>query len=199
MAPRANWKGYLTIAELSCPVALFTAASTAERIAFHTLNRKTGHRVHRVFVDEETHRTVEPKDQVKGYETGRGDYVVLEQEEIEAALPEGDKTLAIDAFVACEDIDKLYFDRPYYLAPSGPAGAEPFAVLREGMRKNKVAAIARAVLFRRVRALLVRPYDKGMLATTLQFNYEVRSPKEAFDEIPQAKTRISRFAKLAPT
>src|SRR3954451_14012889 len=89
MAARANWKGVLKIGEVSCPVALYTAASTAERIAFHILN----HRVHREFVDAETGKRVETKDQVKGYDTGAGDYIPFEPEEIAQAVPEADKTL----------------------------------------------------------------------------------------------------------
>jgi DNA end-binding protein Ku len=125
MAARANWKGVLKIGEVSCPVALYTAASTAERISFHILNRKTGHRVHREFVDAETGERVEAKQQVKGYETGGGDYVAFEPEEIAAAVPEADKTLDVEAFVPCDQVDDVYFDRPYFLAPSGRPGPKP--------------------------------------------------------------------------
>ncbi|MEY9560181.1 non-homologous end joining protein Ku [Sinorhizobium fredii] len=187
MAPRAHWKGYLKVAEVSCPVALYTAASTSERIAFHTINRATGNRVHRQFVDSETGKPVEKDDQVKGYEVGSGDYVVLEPEEIAAAVPESDKTLSVSAFIACGDIDDVYFDKPYYLAPTKSHAEDAFALIREGMRKKKVAAIARAVLFRRVRTLLIRAYEDGLIATTLNFDYEVRSAKEAFDEVPDLK------------
>ncbi|APG94387.1 Ku protein [Sinorhizobium americanum] len=187
MAPRANWKGYLKVAEVSCPVALYTAASTSERIAFHTINRATGHRVHRQFVDSETGKPVEKDDQVKGYEVGSGDYVVLEPEEIAAAVPESDKTLSISAFIACGDIDNVYFDKPYYLAPTKSHAEDAFALIREGMRKKNVAAIARAVLFRRVRTLLIRAYEDGLIATTLNFDYEVRSAEEAFDDVPDLK------------
>ena len=118
MAVRANWKGVLKIGEVSCPIALYTAASTAERITFHILNRKTGHRVHREFVDAETGERVEAKQQVKGYEIGTGDYIAFDPEEIAKAVPEADKTLDVKAFVPCDQVDDAYFDRPYYLAPS---------------------------------------------------------------------------------
>src|SRR4051794_27171376 len=111
MAARANWKGVLKIGEVACPVALFTAASTAERIAFHILNRKSGHRVHREYVDAETGERVEAKDQVKGYEIGAGDYIAFEPEEIAKAVPEADKTLEVQAFVRCDQVDDVYFDR----------------------------------------------------------------------------------------
>jgi hypothetical protein len=137
LATRANWKGILKIAEVTCPVALYTAASTSERIAFHTINRATGHRVHRQFVDSLTGKPVDKEDQVKGYEVGKGDYIILEPQEIAAVLPDSDKTLSVSAFIACTDVDDLYFGRPYYLAPSGKPAEEAFALIREGMRKKK--------------------------------------------------------------
>jgi DNA end-binding protein Ku len=184
MAPRANWKGFLKIGEVTCPVALYTAASTSERIAFHTLNRRTGHRVQRRFVDAETGKPVERDDQVKGYETGSGEYVVLEPDEIAAAVPESDKTLAVESFVDCGEIDDVYFDKPYYLAPADRHAEEAYELIREGMQAKKVAALARAVLFRRVRSVLIRPIEAGLIATTLNFDYEVRSAQEAFADIP---------------
>jgi DNA end-binding protein Ku len=187
MAARANWKGVLKIGEVSCPVALYTAASTAERIAFHILNRKTGHRVHREFVDAEIGEAVEAKEQVKGYDTGAGDYIPFEPEEIEKAVPEADKTLDVEAFVPCDQVDDVYFDRPYYLAPGTPAGADAFALIRDGIAKAKIAAVARTVLFRRVRSVLIRAHGEGLTAHTLNFDYEVRPAEEAFRELPAAK------------
>ncbi|WP_423209757.1 Ku protein [Paracoccus yeei] len=189
MAPRANWKGFLRIGEVSCAVALYTAASTSERIAFHTVNRATGHRVRREFVDAETGRPVERDDQVKGYEVAQGDYVILEPEEVAAAVPDSDKTLEVSAFLRCGEIDQVYFDKPYYLAPADKAAEEAFALIREGMRKKGVAAIARTVLFRRVRTVLIRAHDEGMIATTLNFDYEVRSASEAFKDIPSMRIK----------
>lgn len=187
VAPRAIWKGVLKIAEVSCPVALHTAVSTSDRIAFHTLNRATGNRVRRQFVDSETGEPVEKDDQVKGYEMSQGDHIVLDPEEIAAAVPESDKTLAVSAFIPCGEIDDVYFDRPYYLTPGDKAAAEAFGLIREGMRRKKVAAIAQTVLFRRVRTVLVRAHGDGLIATTLNFDYEVRSAEEAFRDIPAVK------------
>ena len=183
VAPRANWKGFITYGEVSCPVALYTAASASERIAFNTLNRKTGNRVRREFVDSETGKRVEREDQVKGYEIDNGQFVVLEPEEVAAAVPGSDKTLKIDAFIPCSEIDDVYFDKPYYLAPD-KTGLDAFVVLRDGMKKAKVAAIARTVLFRRMRTVLVRVHGRGLIATTLNFDYEVRSSEEAFEDMP---------------
>ncbi|WEX77505.1 Ku protein [Sinorhizobium numidicum] len=187
MAPRANWKGFIKIGEVSCPVALYTAASTSERIAFHTVNRATGHRVRRQFVDSETGKPVERDDQVKGYETASEEFIVLEPEEIEAAVPESDKTLSVSAFIACDDIDDVYFDKPYYLAPADRHAEEAYVLIREGMRSKQVAALARTVLFRRVRTLLIRTHGPGLIATTLNFDYEVRSAKNAFADVPDLK------------
>nr|WP_202402172.1 Ku protein [Shinella sp. AETb1-6] len=189
VAPRANWKGFLKVGELVCPVALYTAASTSDRIAFHMLNRKTSHRLHREFIDSETGKTVEREDQVKGYEVGDGDYIALDPEEIAAALPESDKTLEIEAFIACDDIDDLYFDKPYYLTPSDRHGDEAFALIREGMKKSNVAALAETVLFRRMRTVLIRPEGQGLVATTLNYDYEVRSAEAAFSDVPDVKLK----------
>lgn len=186
VSARAQWKGYLRFGEVTAPVALYTATSTSDRIAFHTVNRETGNRVRREFVDSVSGKPVEKEDQVKGYEIGDERYVVLEPEEVASAVPESDKTLRVQAFIACDDVDKVYFDKPYYLTPD-KMGTDAFALLREGMRKKKVAAVAQTVLFRRMRTVLLRPHDKGLIATTLNFDYEVRSAKEAFKEIPDIK------------
>lgn len=186
VAPRANWKGFIKFGEVTCPVALYTAASSSERIAFNTLNRKTGNRVKREFVDSETGDPVERDEQVKGYEVENGQYIILEPEEVAAAVPDSDKTLKIDAFIPCHEIDDVYFDKPYYLAPD-KMGTDAFLLLRDGMKKAKVAAIARTVLFRRVRTVLIRPHGKGLIATTLNFDYDVRSSQEAFEELPDLK------------
>ncbi len=186
VAPRANWKGFIKFGEVSCPIALYTAASSSERIAFNTLNRETGNRVKREFIDSETGDPVERDDQVKGYEIENGQYIILEPEEVAAAVPDSDKTLKIDAFIPCNEIDDVYFDKPYYIAPD-KMGTDAFVLLREGMKRAKVAAIARTVLFRRVRTVLIRPHGKGLVATTLNFDYEVRSSEEAFEELPDLK------------
>lgn len=187
MAPRASWKGFLKVGEVTCAVGLYTAASTSERIAFHTLNRKTGNRLQRVFVDSETGKPVERDDQVKGYEIGPGDYVVLDPDEVASAVPDSDKTLSITAFIGCDDIDDLYFDKPYYIAPVDEGAVEAFAVIREGLRAKKVAALAQTVLFRRVRTVLIRAHEDGLIGTTLNFDYEVRDPAEAFADLPDIR------------
>lgn len=181
MAPRANWKGQLKIEQLLCPVVLFTAASTSERVSFHLVNRKTGNRLSREFVDSDTGKPVPREKQVKGYEVSSGSYLSFDEEEIASAIPESDKTLKVTRFVKCDEIDDVYLDRPYYLAPAGDD--ESFVLVREGMKAEKVAAIAETVLFRRARQVLIRPYDDGLIATTLNFEYEVRAASDAFADL----------------
>lgn len=187
MVGRANWKGFLRIGELTCPVGLYTAASTSDRISFHTLNRKTGNRVHREFVDTVTGKPVDREHQTKGFETANDEHIEISAEEVSSAVPESDKTLSVEGFVPCGEIDTLYLDRPYFLAPDGAVAAEPYALIRDGMRAKSVAALATTVLFRRVRTLLVRPFEDGLIATTLKFHYEVRSAEEAFADVPKTK------------
>ncbi len=187
MAPRANWKGTLKIAEVMCSVALYTAASTSERIAFHTVNRATGNRVRREFVDGDTGDVVGREDQVKGYEVADGDHIILQPDEIAAAIPDSDKVLDIQAFVSCADIDDVYFDKPYYLSATDRPSAEVFVLIRDGLMKTRTAAIAQTLLFRRMRNLLIRPHGAGLVATTLNFDYEVRSAEAAFKDIAETK------------
>jgi DNA end-binding protein Ku len=180
---RAQWKGFLQFGGVSCAVALYTAASTADRIAFATINKSTGNRVKREYVDVETDKPVEREEQVKGYEFDDGRFITLTPEEVAAALPEGDKALKVDAFIPCSDVDDTYFDKPYYLTPTDKLSFDAVALLRDGMRDAKVAAIAKAILFRRARTVLIRPHGNGLIANTLNYDYEVRSAKEAFVEV----------------
>jgi DNA end-binding protein Ku len=184
VAPRAIWKGHLKIAELSCPVALYAAASTSDRVSFRTLNRATGNPVRREYVDVETGEPVDKEHQVKGFEIAKGEYVTLTPEEVAAAVPESDKTLTVEGFLDCSEIETRYFDRPYYIGPAGPHAEDAFALIRDGMRAKKAAALARAVLFRRVRSVLIRAQSSGLVANTLDFDYEVRSARDTFRDIP---------------
>lgn len=188
MAPRASWKGFLKVGEVSCGIALYPASSTSDRIAFHMLNRKTGNRIRRVLVDSETGRAVDRDDQAKGYETSAGNYIMLDPEDVAAAVPDSDKTLSVTAFIGCDDIDDLYFDKPYYLAPADAGAVEAFGLIREGMRGKKVAALAQTVLFRRVRTVLIRAHKGGLIGTTLNFEYEVRDAADVFADLPDVQT-----------
>ncbi|MBY3328898.1 Ku protein [Rhizobium laguerreae] len=184
---RANWKGHLKVGELSCAVGLYTAASTADRISFHMLNEKTGNRLKREFLDSETEKVVERDQQVKGFETGNGDYIMIDPEEVAAVVPESDKMLEAEAFIPRGDIDDVYFDKPYYLVPADDESNEAFAAIRDALANTETTAIARTVLFRRMRTVLIRPHGNGLIATTLNFDYEVRPSDEAFKDVTKVK------------
>lgn len=179
---RALWKGTLRIAELACPVALHGAASTAERISLNLVDRASGRRVRRIYVDSVSGREVPREAQVKSHGPD-DDYVILDPEAVAATVPESTKVLEVEAFVAEAEVDPLAFDKPYYLLPADRAAAEAYALIRDGLRARSAAALARAVLFRRNRAVLVRAFGDGLLAHTLLFDYELRSAAEAFDGI----------------
>jgi DNA end-binding protein Ku len=183
MAPRPNWKGYLKLALVSCPVALYPAASSSERISFHMMNRNTGHRLKQQYIDAETGDLVESADRVKGYEVARNDYVLLEPEELKDVQIESTHTIEIEHFVPRSEIDPVYYDSTYYIVPDDEVGAEAFAVIREAMRKRDMVGLARVVLYGRERIIMLEPRGKGLAGTTLRYNYEVRDDKTYFDEI----------------
>ncbi len=186
-AHRAQWKGHIKIGEISCGVGLYTAASTSDRITFHTINKATGNRVRREFVDSETEETVDRDEQIKGFDIGDGQYIMIDPKEVTAVIPDSDKTLEIEAFLSCSDIDDVYFDKPYYLLPTDDVSEDAFAGLRDALKEADVTAIARTVLFRRMRTVLIRAHGRGLIATTLNFDYEIRSSEEAFKEMPEIK------------
>lgn len=184
MNRRASWRGHLTFADFNCEIGLYSALTSAEKMAFNIVNRKTGHRVERQYVDSDTGEAVLRDDQVKGYELDNGDHIVIEGDEIAKLMPESDKVIRVSHFLPCDEIDKLYFDKSYYLAPGGEGGEEALTLLARAMDDENVAALGEAVLFRRNRVLLIRPSGKALVATTLNFSYEVRSQTSVFKSIP---------------
>jgi DNA end-binding protein Ku len=187
VAPRANWKGYLKLSLVSCPIALFPAVSTSERISFHLINRATGNRLRQHYVDAETGEAVERDEQARGYGVGKGEYITLEESEIAEQAIESTHTIDIESFVPREDIDEVYFDSSYYVAPDDKVANEPFVVIREAMQKSGMVGLARVVLYGRERVLMIEPRDKGLLGTTLHYQYEIRDEKAYFDSIPDIK------------
>ena len=185
--PRPSWKGYLKLSLVSCGVALYTASSSSERVSFNTLNRKTGNRLKQSLVDSVSGEPVDTADRVKGYQVAKGQYVMVEDSDLEALRIESTKTLEIETFVPAAEIDEIYLDSPYYLAPDGKMAEEAFAVIREAMVRKKVAGIGRVVLSRRERLLMLQPRGPGMLATTLRYPYEVRQDAEYFEGIGERK------------
>ena len=187
MAPRANWKGYLKLSLVSCSVALYPASSTSGRVRFNIINRETGHRVHNQIVDAETGEPVQEEDRVKGYKAEGGRYVLLEEDELDCVALESTHTVDIEAFVPRDEVDELYLDEHYYIVPNDKVGADAFAVIREAMEKKDLVGLARVVLYRRERLLMLQPRGKGIMATTLRYRNEVRDEKQYFDDIPAVK------------
>jgi DNA end-binding protein Ku len=187
VAPRANWKGYLKLSLVSCPVALFPAVSRTERISFHLINRETGNRLRQQYIDSVTGDIVERDETVRGYEIGKNDYVTLEESEIAEQAIESTHTIDIETFVSRDEIDEVYLDDSYYLAPDDKVADEPFVVIRDAMRKSNMVGLARVVLSGRERVVMIEARDKGLLATTLHYKYEVRDEKPYFESIPDVK------------
>ena len=187
MAPRAYWKGYIKLSLVSCPIALFPATSEREKISFHQLNKNTGHRIKYRKVDAESGDEVESSDIIKGYEVGKGEYIEIAPEELEAVALESKRVIDIDKFVPKDEIDELYLNSPYYIVPDGEVGQQAFAVIREAIRKEGMVAIAKVVFTSREHVIALEARGKGMLGVTLRYPYEVRKETEYFDDIPDEK------------
>lgn len=187
MAPRPAWKGYLKLSLVSCAVELTSATDHSEKVSFRVINRKTGNTVRRQYIDSVSGKPVDSDDEVKGYEIGGDEYLLIEEDEIDAVQIESSHTLSIEQFVDRAAIPQIYFDQPYYLSPSDEVSEEAFAVIREAMAKQKKAGIARIVLYRRERPVMIEPFDRGLLLTTLRYDKTVRQPDEIFDGLRKGK------------
>jgi DNA end-binding protein Ku len=184
VSPRPYWKGFLKLSLVSCPIALHAACASTERISFRQINRKTGNRLRQQLIDEETREAVEAYDKARGYEIRKGQYLLVEEEELEAIEIASTHTIDIDSFVPRADIDQRFFDTPYYITPDDPVGQDAFAVIREAMRRKAVVALGRIVLAKRERVMVIEPYDKGLLGTTLRYPCELRGANDYFADIP---------------
>ena len=187
MAPRANWKGFLRLSLVTCPVALYPATSESEKVSFNQLNRKTGHRIKYAKVDADTGEEVANEDIVKGYKVDTDTFIEVTKEELENVALESTRTIEIDEFVDRSEIDPRYLIRPYYLVPDGKVGHDAFAVIRETIREMNKVAIGRVVLTNREHIIALDPLDKGLMGTLLRYPYEVRSEEEYFDDIQDVK------------
>src|ERR1700730_12064453 len=187
MAPRAYWKGYLKLSLVSCPIQLFPAISERETIRFHLVNRKTGNRIKYCKIDAITGEPVSDEDIVKGFETAKGSYVEVTGEELEAVAIGSSHTIEIDQFVPRSEIDELYWNIPYYIAPDGEVGRQAFAVIREAIKKEDMVALGNVVFTTREHVIAVEPRGKGMLGATLRYPYEIRKEEDYFSSIPDEK------------
>jgi DNA end-binding protein Ku len=187
MAPRANWKGFLRLSLVTCPVALYPATSESEKVSFNQLNRKTGHRIKYAKVDADTGEEVANEDIVKGYKVDTDTFIEVTKDELENVALESTRTIEIDEFVDRSEIDPRYLIRPYYLTPDGKVGHDAFAVIRETIREMNKVAIGRVVLTNREHIIALEPLDKGLMGTLLRYPYEVRDAQEYFDDIQDVK------------
>lgn len=196
MAPRSFWKGYLKLSLVTCPVAMMPAVSEGERVRFHTLNRATGNRVQSRYVDAETGEPVDENDEIKGYQSGPDQFVPLEEDELESVALESTRTIDIEMFVLGQSIGWVWYDRPHYLVPDDTVGEEAFSVIRDAMAATGMVGIARLVLYRRERAVMLAPHGKGIVLWTLRYGDEVRDPAAYFGDIEAGKVDTKAKALL---
>jgi DNA end-binding protein Ku len=187
MAPRAYWKGYLKLSLVSCPIQVFPAIAEREKIKFHQINRKTGNRIKYCKLDAVTGKPVSDEDIVKGYEVGKGRYVEITDDELETVAIESTHTIEVDQFVPRSEIDELYWNIPYYIAPEGEVGRQAFAVIREAIKKKGMVALGHVVFTTREHVIAIEPRGKGMLGVTLRYSYEIRKEADYFGDIPDEK------------
>jgi DNA end-binding protein Ku len=193
MAYRPIWQGHLRLSLVTCPVALYTASSASGDVHFHLINPKTHNRIKMIPTDPDS-GPIERSELVKGYEVSKGEYVLVTQDEIDAVKLESTKTIDIERFVAADEIDRLYWDQPYFLSPEGKLAQEAFGVIRSAMQTSGQIALGRVVIGARERLLALEPRDKGILAYTLRADAEVRKPDELFAGISDAKPDAGMIA-----
>jgi DNA end-binding protein Ku len=186
MAPRANWKGYLRLSLVSCPILLYPATSESEKVHFNQINRATGHRIKMQKVDAATGDVVDADEIVKGYKADDG-YIEITDEDLEAIEVESTRTINVEQFVPRSEIDDLYIDRPYYIVPDGEVGLQAFSVIRDAIAKKGMVALGRVVLSTREHVIALEARDKGILGMLLHYPYEVRKAEEYFGDIPEEK------------
>jgi DNA end-binding protein Ku len=186
-APRASWKGNLRLSLVTCPIELFPATSEKDKVSFNQLNRKPGNRIRYKKIDAGTGEEVISDDIIKAYQFEKDNYVTLEPDELKDLKLDTNHTIEIVSFVPESEIDDLYFNTPYYIAPSEEHGEEAFAVIREAMTEKGMVAIGRVVMGSREHMIAIRPRGKGMVGTTLLYPYEVRKEQSLFDTIPDQK------------
>jgi DNA end-binding protein Ku len=187
MAARANWKGFLKLSLVTCPVALFPATSETEKVTFNQINKQTGHRIKYTKVDAETGDEVASEDIIKGYKVDTDTYVTVDKDELENIALESTRTIDIDEFVPRSEIDELYLVRPYYIVPDGKVGHDAYAVIRETIRTMDKVAIARVVLTNREHIIALEARGKGLVGMLLRYPYEIRDENEYFDDIQDVK------------
>ncbi|HEY0033266.1 MAG TPA: Ku protein [Devosia sp.] len=187
MAIRPYWKGYLKLSLVTCAVSLMPATTQGEKLRFHTLNRQTGARIHTQYIDAVSGKPVEDDDQARAYEKGEDDYIIVEEEDLDAVQLQSTRTIDIEEFVEADSIEWVYFDSPYFVMPADEVGEEAFVVIREAMTKSDLVGISRLVLGGRERAVMLQPWDRGIVLWTLRFGDEVRDEDEYWQSVKAIK------------
>ncbi|QYO75169.1 Ku protein [Devosia salina] len=187
MAVRPYWRGYLKLSLVTCAVTLSPATSEGGKVRFHTLNRKTGDRIRTRYIDSSSEKIVDDDDQAKAYAMGEDDYVILEEEDLDSVQLESARTIDIDEFVETDTIEWVYFDSPYFVVPADEVGEEAFTVIREAMAQSNVVGVSRLVLGNRERAVMLQPWDTGIILWTLRFGDEVRDEDEYWEKVDDEK------------
>jgi DNA end-binding protein Ku len=187
MAVRPYWRGYLKLSLVTCPVTLSPATTEGDKVKFHTINRRTGDRIYTQYVDAKTGKAVDKDDQVKAYEKGEDDYVVLEDDELDAVQLESARTIDIDEFAPADSIEWVYFDSPYFVVPADDVGEEAFRVIQQAMVQKNVVGISRLVIGNRERAGMLQPWDRGIILWTLRYGDEVRDEAEYWEKVDDHK------------
>jgi DNA end-binding protein Ku len=193
MAYRPSWQGHLRLSLVTCPVALYTAVNHGGDVHFHLINPKTNNRIRMIATDPDE-GPVDRGDLVRGFEVDKDEYILLSDEDLDEVKLESTRTIDIERFVPADEIDRIYWDEPYYLAPDGKMAEEAFGVIREAMTRAGQVALGRIVLATRERLLALEPRGKGMLATTLRADAEVRKPSEIFGDIGAGKPDAKMIA-----
>jgi len=194
-AMRPTWEGHLRLSLVTCPVALYTATERSADIHFNLINPKTNNRIRMQTVDAGSGKPVDRADLVKGFAVSKNKYVLLDKEELDAVRLESTRILDIEEFVDASEIDRIYWDEPYYLAPSGKTGIEAYSVIRAAMAKQKKVALGRVVMHQRERICALEPRDKGILLTTLRTHDEIRTTSQVFDRsLPKPDARMLQIA-----
>ena len=183
MAVRPYWRGYLKLSLVNCPVTLSPVTTEGDKVKFHTINRATNHRITTRYVDAVSGKVVDKDDQAKGYQKSEDKYVILDDDELDAVKLESARTIDIDEFAPADSVEWTYFDSPYFVTPSDQIGEEAFVVIRQAMANADVVGIARLVINGRERAVMLQPWDQGILLWTLRFGDEVRDEQEYWKEV----------------
>lgn len=187
MVARPYWRGYLKLSLVTCAVTLSPVTTEGGKVRFHTINRKTGDRIYTQYVDAKTGKAVDKDDQVRAYAKAEDEYVMLEDEDLDSVQLESARTIDIDEFAPADSIEWVYFDSPYFVVPADDVGEEAFSVIQQAMKQKNVVGISRLVIGNRERAVMLQPWDKGIILWTLRYGDEVRDEDEYWEKVDDHK------------